>query len=251
MALYVGRGIMKALKATVFYDALESLFGKIRTTLPEEYLQHFGHIEKSLGVGAKSGKTYEWMNGIFEVISDAIVRRRFIDMTYFTMSRKQETHRKVAPYKIWFFDGSFYLIGNCGLREDIRIFALDRIRNVSLNPEAFEMPEDFDVEEFMKPSFGIFRGEPVEVRIRFAPDIAGYIGERQWHPSQKSVLERDGALILEMTVAGTEEIKFWALQWGSRAEVLKPASLRRQIREEGRKLSNMYSDPMEPGDPAD
>jgi len=39
-------------------------------------------------------------------------------------------------------------------------------------------------------------------------------------------------------------------RWQNLLEILVDA-MRRQIREEGRKLSNMYSDPMEPGDPAD
>jgi predicted DNA-binding transcriptional regulator YafY len=86
------------------------------------------------------------------------------------------------------------------------------------------------------------------VRIRFAPEIAGYIGERRWHPSQRCVVEGDGALTLAMTVAGTDEIKSWVLQWGGRAEVLAPASLRRQILEEGRRFLDLYSGPGAPGE---
>ena len=77
------------------------------------------------------------------------------------MSRKSKTRRKVAPYKIWFFDGTFYLIGNCGLREDVRIFAMDRINSLEPIDEPFEVPDDFNVDEFMKSSFGVFHGELV------------------------------------------------------------------------------------------
>jgi predicted DNA-binding transcriptional regulator YafY len=94
------------------------------------------------------------------------------------MSRKEKTRRKVAPYKIWFFDGAFYLVGNCGLRADIRIFALDRIKSLNLTDETFEMPEDFKVEDFMQTSFGVFQGKPQNVRIRFAAEVAGYISEK-------------------------------------------------------------------------
>jgi hypothetical protein len=32
------------------------------------------------------------------------------------------------PYRIWFFNGTFYLIGFCHARKEIRIFTLDRIK---------------------------------------------------------------------------------------------------------------------------
>ncbi len=31
-------------------------------------------------------------------------------------------------------------------------------------------------------------------------------------------------------MAGTEEIRFWVMSWGSKAEVLEPQSLREEIR---------------------
>lgn len=35
MALYFSRDMMKVFKETIFFDNLESLFGKIKTTLPK------------------------------------------------------------------------------------------------------------------------------------------------------------------------------------------------------------------------
>jgi predicted DNA-binding transcriptional regulator YafY len=43
---------------------------------------------------------------------------------------------------MWAMNGAFYLIGYCGLRQDIRVFALDRIRRLELTPEPFDLPED-------------------------------------------------------------------------------------------------------------
>jgi len=41
-------------------------------------------------------------------------------------------------------------------------------------------------------------------------------------------------------VAGTEEIKFWVMSWGSKAEVLEPQSLREDIRAESEALPGKY-----------
>ncbi|MBK5102381.1 MAG: WYL domain-containing protein, partial [Desulfobacteraceae bacterium] len=40
--------------------------------------------------------------------------------------------------------------------------------------------------------------------------------------------------------AGTEEIRFWAMSWGSKAEVLEPESLREEIRSEAERISEIY-----------
>ena len=63
----------------------------------------------------------------------------------------------------------------------------------------------------MRPSFGVFQGKPVKIRVWFAPDIAGYITEQVWHESQKVQELDDGSVIFEAEVAGTDEIKFWIM----------------------------------------
>ena len=178
MALYFSRGMMTVLKGTVFYESLETFFRKIKATLPTETIHYLDRLENSFEVGSKPYRPYGQLRDAIDTISEAAAQRKIIEIEYFSMSRKEKTRRKVAPYKIWFFDGAFYLVGNCGLREDIRIFALDRIKSLELTRETFEMPQDFKVEEFMQSSFGVFHGQPQNVRIRFAPEVAGYISEK-------------------------------------------------------------------------
>jgi predicted DNA-binding transcriptional regulator YafY len=241
MALYFSRGMMGVLKDTVFYDSLISLFDKIKTTLPDEYIEYLGQIEKSLEVRSKPYKQYGQLRDIIDKVSEAAIQKKYVEIDYYTMSRKKKTRRKVAPYKIWFFDDTFYLIGNCGLREDIRIFAMDRIKSLELTNEIFEMPEDFNVDDFMKSSFGVFHGEPVRVRVWFAAEIAEYIREKIWHETQIIESQTDGSIIFEAEVAGIAEIKFWILKWGAKARVIEPESLKNEIRLEAEAMLVNYT----------
>ena len=243
MALYFSRGMMGALKDTVFYDSLESLFDKIKATLPPAYIDYLGRIEKSLAVRAKPYKHYGRLRDIMDAVSEATVQQKVVEIVYYSMSRKKETRRNVSPYKIWFFDGTFYLIGNCGLRHEVRIFALDRIKSVTLTDETFDEPEKFNIDDFMKSSFGVFHGEPARVRIWFAADIADYIREKIWHETQRIEPQEDGAIIFEAEVAGTREIAFWVLKWGAKARVLAPESLQEEIRAEVEAMRQVYSSP--------
>jgi predicted DNA-binding transcriptional regulator YafY len=240
MALYFSRGLMGMLKGTVFYDSLESLFEKIKKVLPPDALAYLAQIEGSLEVRSGPYKRSENIRELVEKVSQAVHRKKIVDMVYYTMSRKTESQRRVAPYKLWFIDGSFYVIGNCGVRRDIRIFALDRIKHLELTDETFEIPEDFSLQDFMKASFGVFRGNPVTVRVWFAPEIAGYVRERVWLENQEITSQTDGSIIFAAEVAGTEEIKFWVMRWGAKAVVLSPESLREEIREEARRSLENY-----------
>ena len=240
MALYFGSDILKVFKGTFFHDSLESLFQKIKTTLPAESLRYLSSVQKTLHVELRPYKEYGKFKEIINRVNQAALERESIEMVYFTMGRKKETKRKVDPYRILFSNGTFYLIGYCHLRKEIRIFALDRIKMLHKTEESFEIPEDFNLEEFMKPSFGVFRGEPRKIRIRFSPDIADYIKEKIWHESQKIQTQKDGSIVFEVEVAGTQEIKQWIMGWGAGAEVLDPESLRDDLRREAQAVADIY-----------
>jgi predicted DNA-binding transcriptional regulator YafY len=81
----------------------------------------------------------------------------------------------------------------------------------------------------------------VRVRIEFAADIADYIREKVWHETQTIEPQRDGSIVFEAEVAGTEEIKFWVLKWGAKARVLAPESLREEIRLEAEAMLQNYA----------
>ncbi len=241
MALYFSRDMLKILRDTVFYDALETLFQKIKATLPPAYIEYLGRIQESLQVGFKPYKEYGRFQAIIDHVNEAVVQRRNVEIVYFTMSRKRETRRLVAPYKIWFFDGTFYLIGYCQLRKDVRLFAIDRIRKLDLTDETFEMPDAFDGDRFMESSFGVFQGQPVQVKIWFDASIAGYIEEKVWHASQALSAQADGSVILTMQVAGIEEVRFWIMSWGAKARVIEPRNLRLAVQSEAAAMLERYN----------
>ena len=232
MALHFSRDVLKVLEGTIFYDSLESLFQKVRTTLPPESRKYLEQISMSLGSRPRPYKQYEKFKEIIHQVNEAVIQRKVIDIVYYTMSRRRMTKRKVAPYQVWFYDGSFYLIGQCSLANEIRIFALDRIKMLHITDETFDIPSDFDFDALMNKSFGVFQGPAVKIKVWFDKEIAGYISEKVWHSSQRIHEQIDGSVIFEAEVSGTDEVKFWVMSWGSKALVLEPESLREEIRSE-------------------
>ncbi len=54
-----------------------------------------------------------------------------------------------------------------------------------------------------------------ELAEELEPDAAGYIKEKIRHDTQEIISQKDGSIVFEAEVAGTEEIKFWVMSWGS------------------------------------
>jgi predicted DNA-binding transcriptional regulator YafY len=233
--------MMKVFQGTVFYDSLESLFQKVKATLPPESKRFIKNVEQTLHLGMKPYKEYSKFKEIINRVNDAAINKKSIEMVYFTMSRKKESKRKVDPYKIWFFNGTFYLIGHCHVRDEVRIFALDRIKMLHQTKDRFEVPEDFSFDEFIGASFEVFQGEPIHIKVWFSPDVAGYIKEKIRHDSQEIHPQDDGSIIFEAEVAGTDEVKFWIMSWGSHALVFEPESLRDEIKAEADRVSERYT----------
>ncbi|MBC7345024.1 MAG: WYL domain-containing protein, partial [Clostridia bacterium] len=157
------------------------------------------------------------------------------------VSRDQVSERYLDPYHVRYHQGAWYLIAYCHTRAEVRIFALDRIRELKVMEERFEPVNDFSLEEYLGLSMGIERGYGVwEVAIKFTPFQARWIRERKWHASQEMEELDDGSLILKLKVAGLNEVKRWVLSFGKEAEVLAPPELREEIAAELAAMVALY-----------
>lgn len=166
-------------------------------------------------------------------ISLCMKERRSVSMVYRALGAAEPTERLVDPYGLVFYDGVWILVGYCHLRRELRSFALDRVVNLSERFLYFKTHSDFNLEEYLADSWGVVRGEPVQVTVRFGKGAAEYIVRKQsWHPSERRKVLPSGEVDLTFTVAGVIEIKRWIYSWLPNVEVKEPLWLRQQIREE-------------------
>ncbi|MBW1714064.1 MAG: transcriptional regulator [Deltaproteobacteria bacterium] len=240
MSLHLYGDLVRVFKGTAFYDSLESLFKKVRATLPPQSLAYLERIQSTFQVGIKPYKEYGRFREILNQVNQAALDRLSIEMAYQALKSGTETLRKVDPYKIWFFEGTIYLIGFCHLRAEVRMFVLDRIRILRVTDEKYELPADFSLDRYLRNSFKVMRDELRLVRIRISPAWARYIGEKIWHESQKTEKLPDGGLELTFQVAGLDEIRRWVLSLGPEAEVLEPEELRDTVRAGLRQNLELY-----------
>jgi len=91
MSLYFCRDILRIFKDTVFYESLDEVFRKVRSTLPPESLSYLKRIEQTFHVGFKPFKDYSRFKEIIRQINEAVLKCRAVEMRYYSMSSKLKT----------------------------------------------------------------------------------------------------------------------------------------------------------------
>jgi predicted DNA-binding transcriptional regulator YafY len=123
----------------------------------------------------------------------------------------------------------------------VRAFAFDGIRSLTWEKgKAFRYPAGYDPARELRGAFGIVRGSPALIRIRFDASVERSVRRRRWHRSQKIGKVEGGAFEFERRCAPSFEVKTWVLSWGSMATVLEPAELRDEVRTEVKAMGTNY-----------
>jgi predicted DNA-binding transcriptional regulator YafY len=151
----------------------------------------------------------------------------------------------VHPYHIMPYVRSWQLVAYCELREAVRMFKVDRIREATLLDERYHIPDGFDLDTYMGAAWGLMRGEagePVDVVLRFEPEAGRWVAEEFWHPSQQAEEQLDGSVLFKLRVATTPEFVNWLLYYGRRVEVLEPPGLRERVAGEHRRAAEVYEE---------
>jgi predicted DNA-binding transcriptional regulator YafY len=141
-----------------------------------------------------------------------------------------ETEREVDPYGVVCREGVWYVIGYCHLRQEPRVFRVDRILAVDLREATFQRPARFNVLEHVEQALATTPGAwTIEVVLSTTLEEA-----RAAIPPVIATLEQtpDGVLV-RGRVGETEDLRWWAYRLvGLRCpvRVRQPVELRDELR---------------------
>jgi len=237
MALLLSRNLLKPLEGTEIAESLNSALSKASAALPPQGHEYVRSMEQMFTVGLGPHKNYREHRQTIDLISQAIDKRRTAQMRYYSASRDGTGRREVDPYFLRFTGGGLYLIGHCHLRKEVRMFAIERIRSITLTDHPYQMPLDFKVDEYVQDALGVMRsGRRIEVELLFSKKAAAWVKDKTWHPSQEIKLQKDGRLKMTLKVADNEELVGWILGFGGDARVIEPESLHQKVREQAKAI---------------
>ena len=161
-------------------------------------------------------------------IISAMRGSRVISLCYQSFRHPEPYSFNVRPYCVKYFKQRWYLLGDSDL--GLRIYSLDRFVDMEELEEHFEIPKDFDAEEYFGNYFGVIIGEePEDVKIRVVPDQVKYFRTLPLHGSQRETVQEDGSSVFSYHIAPTFDFVQEILSHGADVEVLEPAELRESV----------------------
>jgi predicted DNA-binding transcriptional regulator YafY len=196
---------------------IEGLLGKGDHALPE--------VRKRIRLLRQAGRLVPIEH--FETVSHAVLARRRLKVRHYNRGRDEELEREISPQRLVHYRDNWYLDAWCHLRDGLRCFALESIREASLLDGTARQVAESDLNEELASSYGIFTGKADKVAIlRFSPERARWVAGETWHPSQKASFDTSGHYLLEIPYRDHRELMMDILKYGSDVEVLSPKALR-------------------------
>ena len=254
ISLHLAQRLLNPFAGTSFSEGIESIFKKIHSSIPKKALEYFAELDEIFYVKRVGQTDYSEHSDTIAKLTNATRMEKSLIIAYQGLWRRDDYTTHVDPYGLVFHEGDLFVVGLSHKANGIRIFKIPRISSVEQTDTAFERPESFKLEEHFKASFGIVQSgsEPIEVEVKFIGAAAALVEEREWHESQKltwldgeatlfdDTPEKPSVLHAVFRLGNLVEFKKWLKGFGVEAEVLKPESLREELKAELLAAANLY-----------
>ncbi|MBE6305107.1 MAG: WYL domain-containing protein [Bacteroidales bacterium] len=164
-------------------------------------------------------------------IISAIKENRVLKFSYLPFTRSLTTEGIIfEPYLLKLFRQRWYVAGRNVAENRIKTYALDRMSLPEATGATFEMPSDFDAQEYFKYSFGIVvdSSRPRRIALRADSKQAKYLRALPLHSSQTEMIHDEFSIFnYEMLI--TPDLVTEIMSMGPSVTVLAPQELRAML----------------------
>jgi len=154
-ALALTLGLLAARRSGIAMTApaVEGALAKIDRVLPEALRERVQALQETLVLDIVSSDRSLSAPGSVVVLTFSLAtqQEKRVWIRY-RSGQAEETERAIDPYGLIFHAGLWYTVGYCHLRQDLRVFRLDRVVQAEPLEETFTRPPDFDSLDHLKRS---------------------------------------------------------------------------------------------------
>ena len=173
---------------------------------------------------------------------------RVLNITYHSYWKDEENNFDVQPFCVKLFRQRWYMVARSTYsyyyEKGPRIYALDRIMDLHKTEETFEMPKDWNAEEYFDGCFGIIADHKTEiqdVKLKVSAGQANYIRDLKLHDSQDEIEKNEEYSIFTYHLRPSYDFIQELLWHGGDMEVLEPQSLREDIASIIKRMNDKYN----------
>ena len=186
-----------------------------------------------------SGQVY------LHTIIDAMKENRVLNITYYSYWREEVYNFNVMPYCVKLYRQRWYMVALSEGYDEPRIYALDRIRQLSVTDDTFKMPKDWSAEQYFNGCFGIIADQSIDkqiVKLRVTANQAKYLRDLPLHHSQEEVEQNKDYSIFTYFLRPTYDFQQELLWNGEEVEVLEPLWLHDEMRGRIERMLDLYKE---------
>ena len=143
IALYIGQKALTQYKGTSFEAPLSTAFRKITDGLRDTISMTWSDLDSAVSFRSTGRSTTDVH--LFEELSHAVFKQLEIRFDYKKPDAARYEQRYVQPYHLGCVENLWYLFAFDVDRQQVRTFALPRIRSVRVSKNKFRRPLDFSI----------------------------------------------------------------------------------------------------------
>lgn len=167
-----------------------------------------------------------------------------IKFTYSKYWEEDVSFRQVQAYALKEFRNRWYILAKDLKDKQLKTFALDRLSDLEITKKQFEFPKNFDVNTYFEYCFGIIgpgHKKPEDVILSFTAYQGKYIKSLPLHESQDILIDNENELRVKLKVYATHDLFMELLSYGQELKVIKPKSLKNQLKSTLKKALEQYN----------
>lgn len=180
-----------------------------------------------------------------QALQRAVAERTAVRCRYYAIGRDAEEEREIEPYGLFFSWGRWYCVGRARDRDAVRVFRVDRLREVRLvkgSDAGFEAPTSFSIRRYVdRAPWELSETEATPVRVRFTFPESRWVQGRGVGKVIEPLLD-DGAAVLEFAVRDRGPFLRWLLTFRGRAIVLDPRGVAGELADLRTRVAALYEE---------
>ena len=174
--------------------------------------------ERILFEPVPSGEKY--LTTFIEAMRDGTV----LEMTYQSFYKPAPSTFPIETYCLKMFRQRWYIVALSRGHNQLRVYSLDRIKELKPTSEKYILPTDFDGETYFKDTYGVsgmeYQPQPIEIKV--VAIEANYFRTLPLHHSQEEIERNENFSIFRYNIIPSFEFTQELLKQGANLEVLSP-----------------------------
>lgn len=172
-------------------------------------------------------------------ITTAMRENRRLSITYQNYEMQTAREFEIEPYALRYFGRRWYVLAHTDFHNSLRLYALDRMKDVKISDKLFKLPEDFSAEDYFSRYFGVIvtDAKAENIQLKTTDTRAKYLRSLPLHRSQKEIASN----LFELHLVPTDDFINAVRAMETEVEIVSPDWVRKRLLQDAKDLVKKYS----------